>query len=137
MQVSDTTSMSANAAASATGAAGNSRNDGPSFQDLLSQLQDFGSGNIADAMNSEILAQLGITKEQLAQMPPEERAKVEEKVRELMKKELTEKVNQNLQAEQQAQMQQPGTATAMAAGTGAQSGGSASQHRPRSIDIMV
>lgn len=133
MQVSDTSSMSANAAASA--AAGSSRTDGPSFQDLLSQLQDFASGNIGDAMFNPILAQLGITKEQLDQMSPADREKIEAKVRELMKKEVAEKVDQNLQAQQQVQA--PQAAAASASATGTQSGSSGSQHRPRSIDVMV
>jgi superfamily I DNA/RNA helicase len=130
MQISDTASTSAGklAAPSASAAsAGSGRTDAPSFQQLLSELTDFMGNSPADAMRSEILAQLGITKEQLEKMTPAEREKVEARISDLLKKEMEAKVQQDMQAQQQAQVQQSGT----------QFGSSTSPKKHQSIDISV
>jgi len=54
-------------------------------------------------MEASILAQLGITLQQLASMSPQDRAKVEKEVTDLMKKEMQAQQQQQLQA----QIQQP------------------------------
>jgi hypothetical protein len=59
-----------------------------SFQSLLSQLNSFVDGSPSQRMENSILAQLGYTQQQLQQMTPAQRAQVEEKVRELVKKEM-------------------------------------------------
>jgi len=55
-------------------------------------------------MEASILAQLGITLQQLASMSPQDRAKVEKEVTDLMKKEMQA---QQQQQQLQAQIQQP------------------------------
>jgi hypothetical protein len=107
MQIPDNPAASLPSNSAPSGAAG--RNDGSSFQDLLSQLNAFTGSSPGQGMFNEILAQLGISPQQLAQMTPQEREKVEEKVRELMKKEMQVQIQQQTQAPQLAQAQQTGT----------------------------
>jgi pyruvate/2-oxoglutarate dehydrogenase complex dihydrolipoamide acyltransferase (E2) component len=54
-----------------------------------------------------LLAQLGITPEQFQKMTPKERAKVEDEIKELMKKDMQAQ-QQQLAQEQAAPTQQPG-----------------------------
>ena len=82
--------------------AGNS--SAPSFQSLLSQLTNYVNAPPAQRMEASILAQLGITLQQLASMSPQDRAKVEKEVTDLMKKEMQA---QQQQQQLQAQIQQP------------------------------
>ena len=73
------------AAARSSGAqAGNK----PSFKELLDQLTDYTKGSTGERIEKMILAKLGITEEDLKKMSPEEREKVMQKVRDLIKKEL-------------------------------------------------
>ena len=73
------------AAARSSGAqAGNK----PSFKELLDQLTDYTKGTTGERIEKMILAKLGITEEDLKKMSPEEREKVMQKVRDLIKKEL-------------------------------------------------
>ena len=73
------------AAARSSGAqAGNK----PSFKELLDQLTDYTKGSTGERIEKMILAKLGITEEDLKKMSPEEREKVMQKVRDMMKKEL-------------------------------------------------
>jgi hypothetical protein len=61
-------------------------------------------------MENSILAQLGITPQQLAIMTPQQRAKVEAEVKDLMKKELQAQEQQQ-QQQAQAQAQQVASPT--------------------------
>jgi hypothetical protein len=83
----------------------------PSFQSLLGQLTNYVNETPAQRMYNSILAQLGITPQQLQSMSPADREKAEEKVREMMKKEVQaqqqRQQQQQQQQELQAQMQQP------------------------------
>jgi hypothetical protein len=60
----------------------------PSFKELLDQLTDYTKGTTGERIEKMILAKLGITEEDLKKMSPEEREKVMQKVRDMMKKEL-------------------------------------------------
>jgi hypothetical protein len=60
----------------------------PSFKELLAQLTDYTKGTPGERLQKMILAKLGITEEDLKKMPPEEREKVMEKIRDMMKKEI-------------------------------------------------
>ncbi|CAM2156307.1 protein of unknown function [Pararobbsia alpina] len=83
--------------ASRANASNSASSDGtPSFQDLLSELNDFASGTPTQQMQDRILAQLGISPTQLKNMSPEDRAKLMQKVRHLMRRE----VNAQRQAQQ-------------------------------------
>ncbi|CAG4893279.1 hypothetical protein [Paraburkholderia saeva] len=68
----------------ATGASSNK----PSFQELLSELTGYIKGTPSQQMEKQILAKLGITEKDLKAMTPEQRAKVMEQVREMVKREL-------------------------------------------------
>ncbi len=71
---------------SASAGAGNKSK--PSFQSLLAELTDYVNGTPGERMEKMILARLGVTEAQLKNMPPEEREKIMEKVREMLKKEM-------------------------------------------------
>ena len=77
---------------STNGAAGSSAGtqagNKPSFKELLDQLTDYTKGTTGERIEKMILAKLGITEEDLKKMSPEEREKVMQKVRDMMKKEL-------------------------------------------------
>jgi hypothetical protein len=60
----------------------------PSFKALLDELTEYTKGSTAEQMQKAILAQLGVSEEDLKKMSPEEREKVMQKVREMLKKEL-------------------------------------------------
>jgi maltooligosyltrehalose synthase len=96
-----TSSDSSNAAGSGTA---------PSFQSLLGQLTDYVKETPAQRMENSILAQLGITPQQLQSMTPQQRQKVEDEVRDLMTKELNAQQQQQ-QQQVQAQTQQLGSPT--------------------------
>lgn len=82
---SGSTGSTNSAAARSSGAqAGNK----PSFKELLDQLTDYTKGSTGERIEKMILAKLGITEEDLKKMSPEEREKVMQKVRDLIKKEL-------------------------------------------------
>jgi len=80
MQVSNATPpLTGNAASTASSnVAGNGA--APSFQSLLGQLNGYLNETPAQRMYDSILAQLGITPQQLQSMSPQERAKVEKEV---------------------------------------------------------
>lgn len=130
MQISDNAALSSGSTQAPQGAAGH--NDGSSFQDLLSQLNAF-TGSPGQAMFNMILAQLGVTPEQLAQMTPQEREKIEEKIRDLMKKDMqaAQQAQQQDPATQLMQMQQQGLQASM------QSDTSSSSHRHSAIEIEL
>lgn len=105
MQVPNATSpfTSISSGTSASNDAGNS--SAPSFQSLLSQLTGYVNETPAQRMYNAILAQLGITPQQLASMSPQDKQKVEEKIQELMKKEMQAQQQQQQQEQQQTQAQ--------------------------------
>ena len=70
------------------GTSGTRARNQPSFKALLDELTDYTKGSTAEQMQKAILAQLGVTEEDLKKMSPEEREKVMQKVREMLKKEL-------------------------------------------------
>ncbi|BCQ52371.1 hypothetical protein BLKGLAD_14330 [Burkholderia gladioli pv. gladioli] len=88
MQIlNDTTSVLGNQAAGSS-TKGPSGSGSPSFQSVLDKLNAYLNETPAQRMEDSILAQLGITPEQLKAMSPAEREKVEAQVRDLMKKEM-------------------------------------------------
>ncbi len=99
-----TSSFTGNSTPSASSNAPGSSN-APSFQSVLGELTDYVKETPAQRMENAILAQLGITPQQLASMTPQERAKVETEVKDLMKKELKAQEQQQ-QQQTQAQAQQ-------------------------------
>ena len=83
------TSASAGVSSSGSSAsAGVGNKSKPSFQSLLVELTDYVNGTPGERMEKMILARLGVTEAQLKNMPPEEREKIMEKVREMLKKEM-------------------------------------------------
>ncbi|CAB3750948.1 hypothetical protein [Paraburkholderia humisilvae] len=95
----------------------NARNDGPSFQDLLSQLNDYAGSDPGQGLFNSILAQLGITPQQYAQMTPQEREKIEQKIQDLMKQEMQARIQQQNQTLQLTQAQPAGAQTGTQTGT--------------------
>ncbi|WP_186098489.1 hypothetical protein [Burkholderia gladioli] len=88
MQIlNDTTSVLGNQAAGSS-TKGPSGSGSPSFQSVLDKLNAYLNETPAQRMEDSMLAQLGITPEQLKAMSPAEREKVEAQVRDLMKKEM-------------------------------------------------
>jgi len=105
MHVSSTSSLTGNAVnTTSSNAAGSS--DAPSFQSLLGQLTDYENETPAQRMEASILAQLGITPQQLKSMSPADREKVEAEVTEIMKKDMQAQQQQQQQQQVQAQIQQ-------------------------------
>jgi hypothetical protein len=96
-----TSNPSSNASSSNTG-----NSTGTSFQSLLGQLNSYVNETPAQRMYNSILAQLGITPQQLASMSPQDRQKVEAKIQEMMKKEMQAQQQQQQQQAQQAQQVQ-------------------------------
>jgi uncharacterized membrane protein YhiD involved in acid resistance len=96
------------AQASVPAANGNSNGTTTSFQSLLGQLTGYVNETPAQRMQNSILAQLGITPQQLQSMSPQERQQVEAKIQQLMKTEMQAQQQQQQQQQQQvqAQMQQ-------------------------------
>jgi hypothetical protein len=134
MQISDNAAVSSGSTHAPLGAAGHT--DGPSFQDLLSQLNAYTGSNPGQGMFNAILGQLGITPQQLAQMTPEDREKILEKVRDLMKKEMqAQQVQQQDPSMQLIQMQQQGLQAGMQSDTSSSS--SSSGHRHNAIDVAL
>ena len=134
MQISDNAAVSSGSTHAPSGAAGHT--DGPSFQDLLSQLNAYTGSNPGQGMFNAILGQLGITPQQLAQMTPEDREKILEKVRDLMKKEMqAQQVQQQDPSMQLIQMQQQGLQAGMQSDTSSSS--SSSGHRHNAIDVAL
>jgi hypothetical protein len=138
MQISDNAALSLNNTQASAGATG--RNEGSSFQDLLSQLSAYAGSNPAQGMFNSILAQLGVTPQQLAQMTPAEREKIIEKVKELMKKEMqaAQQVQKQDPSMQLMQMQQQGLQAGMQSGThsGTQSDTSSS-HKHGALGVAL
>jgi hypothetical protein len=110
MQVISTTSSPTSSFGS-TVSSNSASNGAPSFQSLLSQLTDYTKETPAQRMEAAALAQLGITPQQLQSMSPQERAQVEAKVEDLVKKEMQAQQQQvqqqQAQAQTQVQAQQP------------------------------
>jgi hypothetical protein len=107
MQVSSTSPFTGNAATNASSNAAGNSGSPSSFQSLLSELTDYENETPAQRMEASILAQLGITPQQLASMSPADRAKMETEVKEIMKKEMQAQEQQQQQQQQaQAQTQQ-------------------------------
>jgi Tfp pilus assembly protein FimV len=104
MQVTSTTSSPTSSFGS-TVSSNSASNGAPSFQSLLSQLTDYTKETPAQRMEAAALAQLGITPQQLQSMSPQERAQVEAKVEDLVKKEMQAQQQQVQQQQQQAQAQ--------------------------------
>jgi hypothetical protein len=135
MQISDNAPLSPNGLQAPSGASG--RSDGSSFQDLLSQLNAYAGSNPGEAMFNSILAQLGVTPQQLAQMKPEEREKILKEVQELMKKEMQAQQGQQQDPSMQLiQMQQQGLQAGMQSDTSSSSS-SSSSHRHGASDIPL
>ncbi|APR35962.1 hypothetical protein [Paraburkholderia sp. SOS3] len=111
------------------------RNEGSSFQDLLSQLNAYTGSNPGQGLFNSILAQLGITPQQLAQMTPAEREKIEVKIRELMKKEMQAQRDQMQDPSMQLiQMQQQGLQAGMQSGTQSDT---SSSHKHGANDVAL
>jgi hypothetical protein len=94
MQVtnSNTANVNSTIGVGDSGASGSS--GAQSFQSLLDQLNSYVDGTPSQQMEAEILGQLGLTQDEVNQMSPQDKAKVEEKIKELIKTET--------QAQQQA-----------------------------------
>jgi hypothetical protein len=60
----------------------------PTFKELLDQLTEYTKGTTGERIQKMILAKLGVSEDDLKKMSPEEREKVMQKVREMLKKEL-------------------------------------------------
>ncbi len=132
MQIPNATSSSSSnlSPGNSSNIGGGSNSSGPSFQSLLSELNSYAKASPAQAMENSILAQLGITPQQLQAMTPAQREKVEAEVRDLMKKELQA---QQQQALQQAQ-QQPAPANSSSTSN---SSSSTSSKKGSTIDIAL
>ena len=131
MQIPNATSASSsNLSPGNSSNIGGGSNSSPSFQSLLSELNSYAKASPAQAMENSILAQLGITPQQLQAMTPAQREKVEAEVRDLMKKELQA---QQQQALQQAQ-QQPAPANSSSTSN---SSSSTSSKKGSTIDIAL
>ena len=112
MQVPGATSSSTGNFTPSTSPNAPGSSNAPSFQSVLGELTDYVKETPAQRMENSILAQLGITPQQLAAMTPQERAKVEAEVKDLMKKELqAQEQQQQQQAQAQAQAQQVASPT--------------------------
>jgi hypothetical protein len=112
MQVPGATSSSTGNFAPSTSPNAPGSSNAPSFQSVLGELTDYVKETPAQRMENAILAQLGITPQQLAAMTPQERAKVEAEVKDLMRKELqAQEQQQQQQAQAQAQAQQVASPT--------------------------
>jgi hypothetical protein len=72
----------------ASGTAGAQAANKPSFKELLDQLTDYTKGSAGERLQKMILAKLGVSEEDLKNMSPEDREKVMQKVREMIKKEV-------------------------------------------------
>ncbi|MEP9328530.1 hypothetical protein PPMP20_36380 [Paraburkholderia phymatum] len=86
-----TNKIGAAGAGSATGTSGTSGAQAggkPSFKELLDQLTDYTKGSAGERLQKMILAKLGVTQDDLNRMSPEEREKVMQKVREMLKQEI-------------------------------------------------
>ncbi|MEM5340770.1 hypothetical protein [Paraburkholderia azotifigens] len=68
--------------------AGTQADNKPGFKELLDQLTDYTKGSAGERLQKMILAKLGVTEEDLKNMSPEEREKVMQKVREMIRKEV-------------------------------------------------
>ncbi len=101
MQILNSSASSNAMEEGASGVRDSQQGDGPSLQDLLSQLTDYVKGTPGERLEKMILARLGVTQEDLKKMTPEEREKVMAKVREMLRKEM--------QAEVKAAKEQQGT----------------------------
>ena|ERR1700761_4699678 len=87
MQISNVAGLGSADQGAVKGASG--KVEKKSFAETLAELNDFAKGTPAQQMEKQILAKLGITEKELKEMSPEERAKVMEQVREMIKRELT------------------------------------------------
>jgi hypothetical protein len=135
MQINDNAAVSSGSAHAPLGGAG--RNEGTSFQDLLSQLNAYTGSNPGQGLFNTILAQLGVTPEQFAQMTPEEREKILEKVRDLIKKEMQAQQSQQQDPSMQLlQMQQQSLQAGMQSGTQSDTS-SSSSHKHGAIDVAL
>ena len=105
MQVPGATSSSTGNFTPSTSPNAPGSSNAPSFQSVLGELTDYVKETPAQRMENSILAQLGITPQQLQNMSPADREKVDAKVREMMKKDI--QAQQEQQQQMQGQMQQP------------------------------
>jgi hypothetical protein len=78
------------AAATVTGAGGTSGPKGGKSADLYKQLDDFVKMTPAQRIRAALLEKLGLTEDELGAMPPDERAAVEAKMRELIQQQMQE-----------------------------------------------
>jgi hypothetical protein len=106
MQIPGATSSLTSNSSSTASSSNTGNSTGPSFQSLLGQLNSYVNETPAQRMYNSILAQLGITPQQLASMSPQDREKVEQKIQDLMKKEMQAQQQQQQQQTQQAQQVQ-------------------------------
>jgi hypothetical protein len=136
MQIPNATSLSAGtpAPSSSSNVGGGNSSNAPSFQSLLSQLNIYANATPAQSMENSILAQLGITPQQLAAMTPAQRQKVETEVQDLLKKEMQAQQQQSLQQVQQQSLQQASPATSAAT---TQSASSHISKKGSTIDIAL
>jgi ABC-type glycerol-3-phosphate transport system substrate-binding protein len=85
MQVASSNPSNINSGAGIGGTGTPGSSGAQSFQSLLGQLNSYVDGTPSQQMEAEILGQLGLTPAQLNAMTPADKAKVEEKIRELIK----------------------------------------------------
>ncbi|MBP0589339.1 hypothetical protein J8I87_06320 [Paraburkholderia sp. LEh10] len=69
-------------------ASGSHKGNKATFKDLLDQLIDYTKGTTGERLQKMILAKLGVTEEDLKKMSPEDREKIMQKVREMLKQEM-------------------------------------------------
>ncbi|MEM5286537.1 hypothetical protein QEN71_20160 [Paraburkholderia sabiae] len=77
-----------NGASSASGTSGSQASNKPSFKELLDQLTDYTKGSAGERLQKMILAKLGVSEDDLKKMSPEDREKIMQKVREMIRKEV-------------------------------------------------
>ncbi|WP_241019175.1 hypothetical protein [Paraburkholderia sp. Tr-20389] len=80
--------MGTGSTSGATATSGTQSGSKPSFKELLDQLTDYTKGSAGERLQKMILAKLGVTQDDLNRMSPEEREKVMQKVREMLKQEI-------------------------------------------------
>ena len=102
MQVANPNTANVNSTAGIGGSSAPGSTGAQSFQSLLGQLNSYVDGTPSQQMEAEILGQLGLTQDEVNKMTPQDRAKVEEKIKELMKTE-TQAQQQAAQSTQQIQ----------------------------------
>jgi len=109
MQVTNPNTANVNSNAGSGGSSAPGTSGADSFQSLLGQLNSYVDGTPSQQMQAEILGELGLTQADLNNMKPADRAKVEEKIKELLKT----KEQAQQQAAQHPQQIQPTAEVAM------------------------